>query len=103
MFNGLQIKSFRQIRKIVGSTIKDRFVGILLESDAFQQSGFLRCHILVTRLENSLFNVRKNALCVCQKNGKRILVWEHEITDEKLFGVVVRVERDLEVQHECQN
>lgn len=106
-----QIKSFRDIRRVSGSTDKDRFIGVPVSGDSMKNFGILHGDLLITRItteyesgkigiwqtpsgrvakfasENSIGSVTLH-----NENGWK-QTWDSE--DIKLIGIVVRVERDL--------
>ncbi len=91
------IKSFRDIRAIPNSE-NAHIMGIRFDGKGFEAQGILGGDLLITRLESDLSKVSASSLCIVHTcEGKRIAIYARDIFDEKLFGVVVRIERDLEV------
>lgn len=106
-----QIKKFRDVRAIGGLSKSERCVGIPVNGDSLEKIGIFHGDILITKLTTEY---KTGKLCVWQtphgrtakfavenfdgtltlhnKNG-----WSREwqISDVKLIGIVVRVERDL--------
>jgi hypothetical protein len=91
------IKSFRDIRAVPNSE-NAHILGIPFCGKGFEAQGILGGDLLITRLESDLSKVSASSLCIVHTyEGKRIAIYAKDISDEKLFGVVVRIERDLEV------
>ena len=89
------IKEFRNIREVVNKS-NSKIVGILLSTDKYKHLGILRGDLLITKLETDLSRISNHSLCIVQNPKGRTVLFANEIFDEKLFGVVVRIERDLE-------
>lgn len=107
-----QINSFRDIRKIIGSTARDRFIGVPVTGDSLKNVGIIHGDILITKLTTDYTEDKigiwqtphgrtakfayenfDGSVTLHNKNG-----WSQEWQPDeiKLVGIVVRVERDLE-------
>jgi SOS-response transcriptional repressor LexA len=107
-----QIQGFRDIRPINSQNQFDRFVGVPVDGDSLKKIGIFHGDLLIVKITDSY---TKENLCVWETPHGRTAKFAYENFDEivlhnkadwkrvwkaaeiKLLGVVVRIERDLEV------
>lgn len=108
-----QIEKFRTIRAIPNAAPSDRFAAVHVCGNSLQNFGILDGDILVFKFADFWQSAYRHRICLWQTphgitakfadfTNETIILhnqngWkqEFEITDCKLIGVVVRVERDL--------
>jgi hypothetical protein len=88
------IKGFREVRAVPNAGAAQLFA-VHLTTNQYKDAGILSGDILIVQRVADLWEVKGNRFCVCDTKNGRVAMFSNEITDEELFGVVVRIERDL--------
>lgn len=87
----LQISGFRDIREILNANPNDKFIGVPMKGRSLEHIHITYGDILITKVTDIY---EDGELCVWDTPTARTGSYEF-IEDAELFGIFVRVERDL--------
>lgn len=68
---------------------------ITMTGDKYRHLGIFDGDILIAKEVTDLSEVKGNCLCIYEDGKERYAMFSSQITDEKLLGIVIRIERDF--------
>ncbi len=95
-YKRFEIKGFRDIRAVSGASDAELVI-IPVGTENYGRFNLLFGDLLVIKKVQNLSGIKSDALCACDGENGREIIFASEFKGENLLGVVIRVERDLEV------